>query len=223
MDLMRIDKKEIGMKTPLINYELYYPINKTNKNLVKLDLSKCNGCKIDITIPLKEKIDNLDKYNKSSGYYNDICYTTNSENNTDIILSDRNQEYVDKNMSICEINCEFIFYNTKENKAVCSCEIKTQIPFMKDAKFDKDLLLKSFIDFNNFMNIKILSCYKTVFKLKNLLKNYGFFIFCSLIFISIICLFLFYCKYYKKLILLFKKLSSAVRNIKNYLLTKRII
>ena len=221
--LMRIDKEEIGMKTPLINYELYYPINKTNKNLVKLDLSKCNGCKIDITIPLKEKIEDLDKSNKSSGYYNDICYTTSSENNTDIILSDRNQEYVDKNLSICEINCEFIFYNTEENKAVCSCEIKTQIPFMKDAKFDKDLLLKSFIDFNNFMNIKILSCYKTVFKLKNLLKNYGFFIFCALIFISIICLFLFYCKYYKKLILRFKKLSSAVRNIKNYLLTKRII
>ena len=79
-------------------------------------------------------------------------------------------------MSICEINCEFKFYNSEENKAVCSCEIKTQIPSMKDVKLDKELLLKSFIDINNFMNIKILFCYKTIFKLKNLLKNYGFFI-----------------------------------------------
>ena len=219
--LMRIDKEEIGMKTPLFIYELYYPINETNKNLVKLDLSKCNGCKIDITIPLKEKIDNLDKYNKSSGYYNDICYTTDSENNTDIILSDRNKEYVDNNMSICEINCEFKFYNSEENKAVCSCEIKTQIPSMKDIKLDKELLLQSFIDINNFMNIKILFCYKTIFKLKNLLKNYGFLIFSALIIISIICLFLFYCKNYKKLIFKFKKLSSAIKDNKKLSINKK--
>ena len=208
---MRIDKEQNNMRTPIFNYELFYPINGSN-NLVKLDLSECNGINIDIIIPLDEKINNddLDKYNKSSGYYNDICYTTNSEHNTDIILSDRKQEYVDKNMSICEINCDTIFYNSEENKAISSCGIKMEIPFMKDIKFDKDILLGSFTDVKNYMNVKILSCYEIVFKKKNLLKNYGFFIFSFLIFINIIYFFLFFCKFYKKLILIIQKLRLNI-------------
>jgi hypothetical protein len=180
-----------------------------------------------------EKINNddLDKYNKSSGYYNDICYTANTEHNTDIILSDRKQEYVDKNMSICEINCDFIFYNSEENKAICSCGIKTEIPFMSNIKFDKNILLESFTDVKNFMNIKILSCYEIVFKKNNLLRNYGFFIFSGFIFIDIICFFLFCCKYYKKLILILQKLRLNMvnnkripfaNNINNFLGKKRI-
>ena len=39
------------------------------------------------------------KYNPSSEYYNDICYTYTTENDTDITLTDRKNEYKENNMS----------------------------------------------------------------------------------------------------------------------------
>ena len=77
----------------------------------------------------------------------------------------------------------------KQKKAVCSCGIKTEIPFMKDIKFDKNVLKESFSDIKNYVNIKILECYKTVFKKENILKNFGFYILGILFTSNIICLF----------------------------------
>ena len=56
---------------------------KTNVNL-----TTCSKSKISI---YKHFIinDNIDKYNYSSGYYNDICYTTTSKDGTDVSLKDR--------------------------------------------------------------------------------------------------------------------------------------
>ena len=54
--------------------------------------------------------ENEDLYNKKSGYFNDICYTYTSDDGTDISLLDRQQEYTNKNLSLCEENCEFIKY-----------------------------------------------------------------------------------------------------------------
>ena len=61
---------------PKIEYDVYYKLNQTN--LVKLDLSYCSDSKIDISIP-KTINDNIDKYNANSGFYNDICYPSTSD------------------------------------------------------------------------------------------------------------------------------------------------
>ena len=159
--LLRIDTEQDGMKTSSFNYELYFPNN--SNNLEQLNLSICKDIKIDIIIQIN-LTENLDKYNLKSGYYNDICYTADSDYGTDIILSDRKEEYFNNNYSICEINCDFVSYNYETNKAVCSCGIKTEIPFMKNIKIDKNLLKKSFTEIINIINYKIIFCYKTVFK-----------------------------------------------------------
>ena len=88
------------MYSSIIGYELYYLNN--DSNLRKLNLSQCEGIKVNITIPTNIT-ENIDKYNISSGYYKDICYMADSEYKTDITLEDRKNEYVDNNMSICEI------------------------------------------------------------------------------------------------------------------------
>ena len=118
-------------------------------------------------------------------------------------------------MSICEEGCDFISYNTETQKAVCSCGIKTDIPFLDNVKIDKDLLMNSFTDITNIANTKMMSCYKTVFQKKLILKNIGCFIFAVLIVLNMICCFLFLIKYYKKLIQKIDKIKlNILDNIK---------
>ena len=132
------------MKIPKIEYEIYYPLYNENE-LKKLDLTPCKGTKVDISI--KVKIDgNIDKYNTSSDYYNNICSKINSESGADISLNDRRNEYVNNNtnnnISLCEENCKLIEYNYFNEKAKCSCDIKTSIPPFEEIKFNKMIFLK---------------------------------------------------------------------------------
>ena len=187
--ILQIVSEEDGMKIPKIEYEIFYPLNN-GTNLTKLNLSYCKGTKIEISIKVKIN-DNIDKYNLSSDYYNDICSKATSENGTDILLKDRRKEFVDNNMSLCEENCDLINYDFNTEKAKCSCDIKLNIPSNYDIKFNKKEFLKSFIDFKNIFNFNIMKCYKTVFRIKSLLKNYGFFILFLIIILYFITLFLF--------------------------------
>ena len=84
--ILQIISEEEGMKIPKIEYEVYYPLNNSNK-LTKLDLTLCKDTKIEISIVVNIN-GSLDKYNSSSDYYNDICSKTTSESGTDISLKD---------------------------------------------------------------------------------------------------------------------------------------
>ena len=110
------------MKIPKIEYEIYYPLYNINE-LTKLNLKFCQGTKIDISIPVKIE-DQLDKYNSTGDYYNNICSKVTSESRTDISLNDRRNEFVNNNLTICEEKCNLIEYNFTIEKAKCSCDIK---------------------------------------------------------------------------------------------------
>ena len=158
--LLIIQIKQAGMKIPKVEYEVYN-INNEN-NFMLLNLSLCKNVKIDISIPV-EINDNIDKYNASSGYYNDLCYQTKSIYGTDICLEDRREEFINNNLSLCEENCELTDYDYTYKKAKCSCEIKIKIPLLEEIKVDKEKLKNKFIDINNIANINFLKCYKIVF------------------------------------------------------------
>jgi hypothetical protein len=165
--ILRIDVEQIGLQVPALDYEILYPIYG-NKNLVKLDLSICRDIKINRVISINIT-DDIEKYIKNSPYYNDICYIIDSDDEVDITLTDRRENYINNNMGMCEDGCDFVSYDYETKKAVCSCNIKTEIPLMNDVKLDKKALLKSFIDINNIANIQILKCYKVVFQKNNIL------------------------------------------------------
>ena len=158
--------------------------------------------------------EDIDKYNSSSDYYNDICSTTTSKSGTDISLKDRRKEYIDNNMTLCEENCKLIDYDYETEKAKCSCDIKINIPFLSDdiITINKDYLLKSFIDITNIANFNLMKCYEIVLYIHNLKDNQGFYIIFSIMAIYIICLILFYAKYY---LVLKTKVNSIVKGISN--------
>ena len=192
--ILEIISREPGIKIPKIEYEVYYPLNNSD-NLNKLDLSLCKDTKIEISISVQIN-DSLDKYNPKSDYYNDICSTTTSSDGTDITLKDRRNNFVDDNMFICEENCDLIDYNQEDEKVKCSCDVKLSLAPLDNIKFNKKEFLKNFIDIKNIANLSILKCFKQVMTIKNLLKNYGFFIISFMLLLYLITLFLFIIKSY---------------------------
>ena len=195
-----------GMKIPKIEYEVYYPF--FNETLQQLNLSECKGMNIDISIPLKIT-DNIDKYNSSSDYYNNLCDKTTSDYGTDISLADRKNDFIDNNMTLCEEDCKLSDYNYTTERVKCNCLVKISLPILNEVKFDKEKLLKSFTDIKNIANINFLKCYKEVFKGKNIIKNIGFYIFVIYFVFYFIVLILFYSKYYYSLISIVKKIYKA--------------
>ena len=188
--IFKIDNFEEGQLIPVIEYEVYEPINKT-----KLNLDVCKDVKIEISIPVTIEEDSLFKYNLSSDYYNDKCYPTTSENGTDITLNDRKKEFFDNNMSLCEDNCDLIKYDSDKKKAICNCNVKTTISLSKSV-IDKDKFFKNFIDLDSIANIDVIKCYKLIFT-KEIRYNYGFYILSFIIFIHIVLLIVFLAKGYK--------------------------
>ena len=150
-----------GSLTPVIEYEIY---DSKTKNL--LDLSICNNTKINILIPAIIDEDNINKYNSSDEYYNDICHTYTTESRTDIILTDRKNEFITNNMSLCDSKCEYRGYDTDIKKAKCECEVKIKIPLMSEIIINSNILKKK-INIKNTANIKIMKCYKVVFSKKD--------------------------------------------------------
>ena len=202
--MLQIISEQEGMKIPKMEYEVYYPLNNS-KDLTKLDLSLCKDTKVEISISVKISED-LDKYNLSSGYYNDICSKTTSDSGTDIPLKDRRNEFVDNNMALCEENCDLIDYNYIKEKAKCSCDIKVSVPENYDIKFSKNDFFKGFTDIKNILNVGIMKCYKNVLKAKGLKNNYGFFLIATIIIFYFITLLLF-------IIISFSKLKEEINEI----------
>ena len=213
--ITKVILKEEGMKIQKIEYEVYYPLY--DSELIQLNLTICKDTRIDISIPVH--IDkNLDRYNSSSDYYNNICSKTNSDFGTDISLTDRKKQFIENNMTLCEESCNLIDYNYTNEKAKCSCLVKLKIPLLEEIKFDKNKLYKSFTDFKNFANINLMKCYKNVFNLESLKSNYGFFFYAAIFLLFFITLFLFSFKYYFSLIQIIHLISEA----KNKIYTKDI-
>jgi hypothetical protein len=212
--MLEIISNKEGTKIPKIEYEVYYPLENSS-NLNKLNLEHCKDTKIDIFIPAKIN-DTLDKYNPKSDYYNDICTPTTSQFGTDITLDDRRNEFISKNMSLCEENCELVNYNPENEKAKCSCDIKMKIELKDEYKFDKKEFFKNFIDIKNLANLSVLKCYKTVLKIKRLFKNYGFFLISFIMLLYIITLLIFWLKSFFLIQKEINNMTSAVKeNEKN--------
>ena len=114
--LLRVDVEQDGMKFPNFFYEIYQSLGKNYLDI--LDIKRCEDIKTIINIYNAYLEEKVDKYNSSSGYYNDICHIAKSKYNTDIILSRRQLNYVEYNMSVCGLNCEFIYYNKEDQKAL---------------------------------------------------------------------------------------------------------
>ena len=194
--ILKIDIKQEGYYIPKIEYEVYYPLN--GSSLIKLDLTVCQNTEIEFSIPVAFN-DDIDRRNSSSPYYNDICYTTKSDNCKIITLSDRQKYFIDNNLTVCEEECNFTGYNYSIEKANCTCKVKLNSTSISESKFNLEKIYQKFTEYtNSIANIQILSCYKMIFSWVSFINNYA-----NIILILIILLFatviVFYWRDYHKI------------------------
>ena len=167
-----------------VEYDVFYPFYTNNYTI--LNKSICKDIKIDILVPINIATNEIDKYNSSSGYYNDICYTLKTKSGTDESLKDRRNDYIKDNLPICEENCDFSKYDTNTKKAICSCYTKINLPLISEIKVDKKKLISNFKDINNIGNIKVLKCYHLLFDKNNIFKNSANYLISIILIINII-------------------------------------
>ena len=203
--ILKIEIYEEGLLIPIIEYEVY---NSETKE--KLDLKICKDIKIQINIPVSIDENNLFKYNSSHEYYNDICYTYTTNNKTDIILNDRRNEYKSNNMSLCENNCEFSYYDSINKNSVCDCKVKVNVKFPLKIEINTDVLVNNFINIKQLVNFNIMKCYETLFNKEGLKNNIGNYILSFNTIILVVLTIFFKIKGYDKL----KEKINQIINIK---------
>ena len=145
--------------TTYVEYEIY-----NSANLEHLNLDVCNDTQISINVPV-----NLNNYTEflyeqlyflgynlfdgNDSFYNNICATFTTKDNTDILLSDRKENIYKNNgnITLCQEGCYFNLYNIDYKQAKCSCNVLQNNTIDSKAinssdRFDKkNILEKAFI------------------------------------------------------------------------------
>ena len=205
--IFKIDVYEEGLLMPIVEYEIYHPNNYT-----RLDLSICNEYNINISVPVSIDENNLYKYFQTSDYYNDKCFPFTSINGTDVTLKDRQNEYINNNLTICENNCSLLGYNNYLKYSSCECKIKNVINIFGDVVIDKDKLIENFIDIKSIINLEVMKCYSYLFTKEGILYNIGSYILLSSIFIYIILIIFFISRGYNSFV---KRINDVIINHSN--------
>ena len=182
MLIFKVDYYKEGALSPVIGYEIYHPIEKYN-----LNLSVCSNITINLNIPVTLNEDNLYKYDPKNEYYTDECRPSTTENGTDILLKDRQNEFNEKGMSVCEKNCSYNGYNNRNVE--CECGVKYELLLISDLENKNDLFSYEFNDKNDMITIK---CYKTLFTKDGLKSNIGSYILLFIILLFLVSIILFY-------------------------------
>ena len=193
---MKTDSKSEDLKTTYVQYEIFNPIT-----LEQLDLSICEDYPITINIPilLDKEIELLYQSLNESGYnlfdandsfYNDICSTFKTENNTDIIIRDRRNYYYEsnQNLTLCQTGCTFQYYNSTIKKSICKCDVDNNniTTNTKDIEFDTKNLRNNFLTTLKNSNFMVIKCYQLLLDISKLGKNIGFIIMSIFLLFSII-------------------------------------
>ena len=188
--IFKIDIYEEGLLMPIVEYEIYHPYT-----LEKLNLDICFENKMEISVPvININEGELYKYDMKSVYYNDKCFPSSNDNKVDLIISDRQNQYINNNLTLCENNCELSEYDNETKKAICKCIIKNETDIKSDIIIDKEKLLSQFFKIKSLVNLDIMKCYKALFTKSGIMKNIGSYIIISIISIYIILFFIFITK-----------------------------
>ena len=99
----------LGMNIPIMFYEAF--------NLdFHFNLSHCKDSSIRYIFPVTINENELYKYVPNNEYYSDNCSIIN-----ELSIYGRKKEYNDRNLSLCQANCNYSNYDTSTKKVTCDC------------------------------------------------------------------------------------------------------
>ena len=179
-DFSFCNKEPILLEDEIKLEELKY--NSTNDN-DSINLDK-------VLYGRKYGIDLFDPY---SNFFNDICFKFTSENNSDVTLESRVEDYY-QNITFCDEkeSSHYLGYNYSENKNTIT--YRCAFGFYKNENEKSsylDLIDSEIKTYVSVSNLKVITCYKNFLNLRDLIKNYGGAICILVLIIQFICFLLF--------------------------------
>ena len=224
--IIKIDIKSADLSKTFVIYEIINPIT-----LNIINVEACQNIPIDINAPvtLDEDTKNIyyslsqsgyNLFNLNDPFYNDICSTYTTENETDLTLIDRKKLIYDKNgnISMCQTGCTFKFYNLTNGKAKCDCEvqIKEIITIFDTFSFNSIQIANSFSKTLKNSNFLLLKCYKLVFSKKGQKNNIGSYLLSAINFFFIILIFIYIFNDNKKIDSIIQSILDFKLNYKTF-------
>ena len=183
--IFKVDYYSPDSLIPKIAYEIYHPLNKS-----KLDLKYCEDILIKLNIPVSIDEGGLFGCDPGGVCYTDSCCSYATENGTDVVLKDRQKEFSNNNLSLCENNCNYIGYSSKYKQSYCNCSAKNEIDVFSNILDNSEKLNYDFSSSSS-SNIITIKCTKTLFTKKGLLNNIASYIMLFIIAFFIISILLF--------------------------------
>ena len=149
-----------------IIYPLYNYINISSSGNIRNTKNLVDNIK-----DFNSRYPEVELYNLSDPFYNDICFLFTSDVSTDMTLNDRRNEYY-VNISLCEENCTLtkIIDRDTEPKSICNCDIKYNVSYNDQFGLKDDIIPYSVLNSKSFI------CISETFNF-NLKKNGNFWIF----------------------------------------------
>jgi hypothetical protein len=165
-----------------VEYDVFF-------NNTKLNISLCAGTDINVYVPIelseetKKTSEEMEEYGYNifdinDKFYRDFCTPYKSENNTDVLLSDRVDHYYNNDDAKCQDGCKFSNYIVGTKFINCTCHTVTYeeeegYGEKKIDKMDAKTFGQSFYYVLKYSNYKILKCYKLAFSKNAFTKNKG--------------------------------------------------
>ena len=156
----------------------------------------CKNDTIKYFIPVSINENESFKYDPKSNFYNNRCDKYTTENDTDMTLYDRKNEYNINNLSLCEFNCTFKGYNKNTSKVECDCIINAGINGLDRNQSE---LLNKLKTSKSILNMDVVQCTEILTSSEDLKSNPGFFLLIIIFVVFIIIFIIFCCTGYKTL------------------------
>jgi hypothetical protein len=200
--IIALIEKSNGIKPSTTSYFFYHPktgekletkdICKNEQIIVKKNvLSQLNNTEVNLSSIYFLTNQDIDIFNISTEFYNDICYHFESPNGKDVPLADRIHSFY-PNVTLCESNCVIKGVNYTSMESICECKFTSII---KNDFIGDNVLLSNTIgeiaDLLSSSNLIVLKCYKNVFKKEYILKGTGGFIILTIAILEIILILVF--------------------------------
>ena len=172
---------------------IFYDYNESSYIYSEIDVSKFNNINITNNYPIKNisnyinilkdaHNNNINLFNISDPFFNDICFIYTSEKGRDITIEDRRKDYY-LTINFCENNCSLIEFDYNNFNSKCNCKLKTK--FSNVIEMSENYSQPEFKKVKN-VNILFFKCSKEILKKKNIINNTIFWIFLFIIFFQFI-------------------------------------
>ena len=123
LSIMKVDFLDQLSLTNKVEYTLFQDkeiVDREQYTNSSLNITlPINGLLVNLSLASDFYLEGIDLFKATDPFFNDVCYTYTTKNNTDIILKDRRELF--DNRTFCPLECNYKEINYTIEHAICEC------------------------------------------------------------------------------------------------------